>query len=113
MTEVPSARRIVATSLPKPALAGAAPEPRLLQDAEKIRKVKDFMTTTATTYLGLLSADVIHRIERAEGAAQLMAAVGPWHMALRESKHGNRFAGPYLDQVTAALTGRDAVLEPV
>ena len=98
--------RIVST--PRAAAPGA---PGLLQDAEKIREVKDFMTTTATTYLGLLSAGVIHHIERAEGAAQLMAMVGPWHMALRESKQGNRFAGPYLEQVTAALTGRVAQLE--
>lgn len=83
----------------------------LLQDPEKIRQVKDFMTTTATTYLGLLSADVIHRIERAKGAEQLMTVVGHWHMALRESKQGNRFAGPYLEQVTHALTGKGVHLE--
>lgn len=82
-----------------------AHEPVRPQDVEKIRQVKDFMTTTATTYLGLLSADVIHRIERAKGAAQLMTVVGHWHMALRESKQGSRFAGPYLEQVTVALTG--------
>jgi hypothetical protein len=80
-------------------------EAGLLPSPEKIREIKDFMTTTATTYLGLLSADVIHRIERAKSAAQLMNVVGYWHMALRESKQGNRFAGPYLEQVTAALTG--------
>jgi hypothetical protein len=90
-----------------------ADAPALLQDAESIRQVKDFMTTTATTYLGLLSANIIHRIERADGAAQLMTVVGPWHMALRESKQGNRFAGPYLDQVTAALTGTGALLEMI
>ena len=83
----------------------------LLQDPEKIRQVKDFMTTTATTYLGLLSADVIHRIERAKGAEQLMTVLGHWHMALRESKQGNRFAGPYLEQVTLALTGKGVPIE--
>ncbi|OGB27442.1 MAG: hypothetical protein A3I66_06015 [Burkholderiales bacterium RIFCSPLOWO2_02_FULL_57_36] len=88
-----------------------ADEPALLPDAEKIRQVKDFMTTTATTYLGLLGADVIHRIERAKGAAQLMIVVGHWHMALQESKQGNRFAAPYLEQVTAALTGKGEQLE--
>lgn len=86
--------------------------PALLQDAEKIRHVKDFMTTTATTYLGLLSAHVIRRIESADSATQLMAAAGPWHMALSESKEGKRFAGAYLKQVTAALAGSDVKLQP-
>ena len=90
----------------RPGVQSASP-----QDMMEIRQIKDFMTTTATTYLGLMSANVIHRIERADSAAQLMSEVGPWHMALRESKHGNRFAGPYLDQVTAALTGKGAQFE--
>jgi hypothetical protein len=111
MNRTGPAQRIAAAAAPRRSPAEAAEVPGLLQDAEKIREVKDFMTTTATTYLGLLSAGIIHRIERAEGAAQLMAEVGPWHMALRESKQGNRFAGPYLEQVTAALTGRAAQLE--
>lgn len=84
---------------------GAA-APQLIQDAVKIREVKDFMTTTATTYLGLLSAKIIHHIEKADDASQLMMVLGPWHMALRESKQGNRFAGPYLEQVKAVLSGK-------
>lgn len=81
-------------------------KPALSQDPAQIRQIKDFMTTTATTYLGLLAADVIHRIERAKSAEQLMTVVGQWHMALRESKQGNRFASPYMEQVTAALMGK-------
>lgn len=82
----------------------------LIQDAEKIREIKNFMTSTATTYLGLMAADLIHRIERTKEAAGLMSIVGQWHMALRESKHGNRFAGAYLDQVTNALSGQTVQL---
>lgn len=80
----------------------------LTQDDAKIREIKDFMTTTAQTYLGLLAADLIQRIERTKTSAALMALVGQWHMALRDSKNGNRFAGPYLDQVKAALSANDA-----
>lgn len=87
-------------------VAPPKPEMTLIQDAEKIREIKDFMTTTATTYLGLMAADLIHRIERAKEAAALMSVVGQWHMALRGSKHGNQFAGPYLEQVSAALSGK-------
>ena len=82
----------------------------LIQDAQKIREIKDFMTSTATTYLGLMASDLIHRIERTKEASGLMSIVGQWHMALRESKHGTRFAGAYLDQVTNALSGQAAQL---
>ncbi|CAL60695.1 hypothetical protein HEAR0484 [Herminiimonas arsenicoxydans] len=80
----------------------------LIQDPTKIREIKDFMISTTTTYLGLMSADMIHKIERAKEAAGLLSIAGQWHMALRESKHGNRFAGAYLDQVTNALSGQTA-----
>lgn len=82
-------------------------ENALTQDDTEIREIKDFMTTTAHTYLGLLAADVIQQIERAKTSTSLRAVVGQWHMALRGSKHGNRFAGPYLEQVTAALAANE------
>lgn len=75
----------------------------LTEDPATIRMVKDFMTTTAQTYLGLLSAPVIQRIEQARTAAQLMTVAGHWNMALRDSQQGKRFAGPYLEQVKSAL----------
>jgi hypothetical protein len=94
-------------STPAPSAETSAEELRaaLTEDPETIRQVKDFMTTTAHTYLGLLGAPVIQRIERARDAAQLMSVVGHWHMALRESKQGHRFAGPYMIQVQQSLTG--------
>jgi hypothetical protein len=82
----------------------------LTQDAAMLRQVKDFMATTAHTYLGLLSADVIRRIEHSRNAEQLMSVVGHWHMALRDSKHGKRFAEPYLEQVKTSLAGGKSVL---
>jgi hypothetical protein len=78
-----------------------------LMDDKKLREVKNFMTTTAHTYLGLLSAELIMRIERAKDAPQLMAIVGQWHMALRDSKHGHRFASDYLEKTLATLRGED------
>lgn len=79
--------------------AGAA----LTEDPATIRLVKDFMTTTAQTYLGLLSAPLIQRVEQAKTATQLMAVAGHWNMALRDSQQGKRFASPYLEQVKSAL----------
>lgn len=74
-------------------------------DAAAIREVKDFMTTTAHTYLGLLSAPLIQRIEQARTASQLKSVVGQWNMALRDSAQGKRFADTYLEQVRSALAG--------
>ncbi|RJG01931.1 hypothetical protein [Noviherbaspirillum sedimenti] len=94
-----------------PAASGAEAGGVLTEDPATIRLVKDFMTTTAQTYLGLLSAPVIQRIEKAGTPAQLMAVAGHWNMALRDSPQGKRFASPYLDQVKSALvTGAKVVL---
>lgn len=93
----------VATPMEAPVAAPAAAGGSLTDDAATIRQVKDFMTTTAQTYLGLLSAPVIQRIEQARTAAQLMTVAGHWNMALRDSPQGKRFAGPYLEQVKTAL----------
>jgi hypothetical protein len=71
----------------------------------KLREAKDFMTTTAQTYLGLLAADLIRRIEHSKDAAQLQTVLGQWHMALRDSKHGHKFATIYLEQISATLRG--------
>lgn len=83
---------------------------KLTEDPSVLRAVKDFMTITAHTYLGLLGAGVIQRVEHAKTAEQLMAVVGQWHMALHESIQGRRFAAPYLEQVRQALTGNSVVL---
>lgn len=88
---------------PSVAAAGAGAGTALTEDPATIRMVKDFMTTTAQTYLGLLSAPVIQRIEQARTAAQLMTVAGHWNMALRDSQQGKRFASPYLEQVKSAL----------
>lgn len=96
---------VIALVQPKPADAEPQSDLPLTQDPVVIRQVKDFMTTTAHTYLGLLGAGVIQRIERAQDAAQLMSVVGHWHMALHDSKQGTRFAAPYLEQVTQSLSG--------
>ncbi|TXI89010.1 MAG: hypothetical protein E6Q34_11510 [Burkholderiaceae bacterium] len=89
-----------------------APKPAFLCDSQKLREVKNFMTSTAQTYLGLLSADLIHRIERAQDAPQLMAVVGQWYLALRDSKHGHRFASGYMENVLAALRGEEGEFLP-
>jgi len=80
---------------------------QLIQDADKIREIKDFMTVTAQTYLGLLAADIIRRIERTKDAEQLMNVLGQWHMALRDSKQGHRFAAQYMQEITANLRGEN------
>lgn len=90
---------------PPAAAKPTAKREQFLTDEKKLREVKDFMTTTAHTYLGLLSADLIHRIERAKDAPQLMAILGQWYIALRDSKNGKRFASGYMEQILTTLRG--------
>ncbi|WMW79914.1 hypothetical protein RF679_14845 [Undibacterium cyanobacteriorum] len=97
---------------PEAAEPATLPRPAFLCDPSKLREIKYFMTSTAQTYLGLLSADLIHRIERASDAPQLMAVVGQWYLALRDSKHGHRFASAYMENVLAALRGEEGELLP-
>ncbi|ARU32727.1 hypothetical protein CAP31_14290 [Sulfuriferula sp. AH1] len=90
----------------KPAVITPSPQPRspaLTQDPAVIAEVKHFMTTTANTYLGLMGAEIISRIQRCHSAEQLMAAVAHWHMALRDSKTGVAFAADFLEQVRFEL----------
>ncbi|PWF47828.1 hypothetical protein [Massilia glaciei] len=75
----------------------------LTQDARVIGQVKEFMTTTAQTHLGLLGAGVIERVGRAADAAELMAVVGHWHMALQDSRRGAPLAAEHLEHVKRAL----------
>lgn len=89
--------------IPASSSGTAAASAALTDDPAAIRLVKDFMTTTAQTYLGLLSAPLIQRIEQARTAPQLMSVAGQWNMALRDSAQGKRFADPYLEQVRSAL----------
>lgn len=110
----PAAEPVVKHAPPLLVLAAVKPEAApadngLTNDPATIRQVKDFMTTTAQTYLGLLGSDVIQRIERAKDAAQLMSVVGHWHMALHDSKQGGRFAAPYLEQVKTSLRVSESV----
>lgn len=105
MPSAPARRNI---SLVKP----ASEEDSLIQDPSVIRLIKDFMTTTSQTYLGLLGADVIQRIERAKSADQLLSVLGYWHMALQDSREGHRFAAPYLEQVRNALNGKGQLMLP-
>ena len=75
----------------------------------ELDQVKRYMVSTARTHLGLLAAEVVDRIERASGAAQLRAVVGHWHMALQDAKHGRALAGEHLREVRACL--REAGVE--
>ena len=61
------------------------------------------MTDSATTYLGVMAAELVARIARARTRAELLAVVGHWHMAMRDSKYGRDAAGLYLERVRSGL----------
>jgi hypothetical protein len=71
-----------------------------------VARVKRYMVQTAQDHLGLLAAEVVGRIERTNGADQLRAVVGYWHMALQDAKDGRATACAHLEHVRAGL--RDA-----
>jgi hypothetical protein len=90
------------TSAPAPPPAPAPAQQRAVPDV-RLAAIKRQMTTTAETYLGLMAADVVRRIERAADEAQLQSVLGHWHMALQESKHGKAVALAQLELVRASF----------
>lgn len=66
-------------------------------------EIKRDMTDTAETYLGLMAAEVVRRIERAGDEAQLNSVLGHWHMAMRDSKRGRDVAEACLARIQARL----------
>lgn len=90
--ELVAARSEVAVS----AAASARPA-----DAARLLHIKSMMTRSAETYLGLMAAEVVRRVEQACDEAQLLSVLGHWHMAMRESKYGKDVAGTHLEQIKA------------
>ena len=87
----------------------AAPDAGPLQADAGVAAIKAYMVQAAQTYLGLLAAEVVERIERAHDAAGLRGVVGHWHMALRASKHGRETAAAHIEYVRTGL--REAGIE--
>lgn len=77
----------------------------LTENPEIIAAVKQRMSITANTYLGLMGAQVISRIQRCHTAEQILGAAAHWHMALRESKIGTAVAMDLLAEVKTMLQG--------
>jgi hypothetical protein len=76
---------------------------RLTENPEIIAAVKQRMSISANTYLGLMSEQVINRIQRCHTAEQTLGAAAYWHMALRESKIGTTAATDLLSEVKIML----------
>jgi hypothetical protein len=103
LIEATTAAATVATTAP------AAPQPLPVvtaPDDAELQPIKMLMTETASSYLGLMAADIVRRIDAAHTHTQLMAVLGQWHMAMRESKYGRDVAGAYLDEIKARLAQR-------
>ncbi len=74
-------------------------------DSAKLIRIKSMMTLSAETYLGLMAAVVVRRVEQACDEAQLLSVVGHWHMAMHESKYGKEVANMHLEQIKASFRG--------
>jgi hypothetical protein len=68
-------------------------------------KTKQLLIQAAETYLGLLAADVVRRVERASDEAELQSVLGHWNMAMHESKLGRQVARVKLEEIKACLRG--------
>jgi hypothetical protein len=82
----------------------------VVHDVEVLTKIKNYMKQTARKHLGLLSANLVTRIDRARDASEVVTVVGHWHMAVRESKDGRHFISDYMNKISAALKGDQAVI---
>lgn len=86
-----------ATPTEAPAIQAAAP------DALRFEAVKHMMTESAERFLGPMAGALARRISAANDDKQLRAAMGHWHMALRESKYGREHVDELLLRVSALL----------
>jgi hypothetical protein len=75
----------------------------LVDTAPAVSAARQLMAAAARKHLGLLAADLLHRIEQARDHSQLAAVVGLWHVSLRESKTGKPCAEGLLAQARALL----------
>lgn len=94
---------------PAPIAAAAPPTPAASAiDPVLLANAKRMLTATAETYLGLLSAEVVRKVQAAADEEQLLRALGHWHMAMQASKHGRDAAATCLAQIKASLRGAGA-----
>ena len=99
----------VVSAVASAAVPAGVPDAGASQADAGIAAIKAYMVQAAQTYLGLLAAEVVERIERAHDAAQLRGVVGHWHMALQASKHGRATAATHIEYVRTGL--REAGIE--
>lgn len=72
-------------------------------DATRLAPAKAMMIATATDYLGPLATELMRQIEAATDEAQLLRALGHWHMAMQASKFGKDVAQTHLETIKASL----------
>lgn len=70
-------------------------------DEHGMDQAREYMIATAQSCLGLLAADLVARIRRSSGQAQLSAAASYWITAVRDSKYGGHLSDHYLEQLRA------------
>ena len=103
----PWAEAVPSSAAPRmPAIAGIArSDSENHKDAAKLLRTKTLMTDSAVTYLGLMASDVVRRVQDASDEIELISVIGHWHMAMRESKYGRKFAAIHLEEIKTSLRG--------
>lgn len=108
LAELAALGMIVAVGDPGRSGTVMAPPARAAIDPTLLANAKRLLTATAETYMGLLSADVVRKVQAAADEEQLLRALGQWHMAMQASRQGRTVAHTYLDQIKTSLAGKGA-----
>lgn len=113
LAELEALGMIVAARAPASAASKMSAPKKAGIDPTLLSNAKRLLIATAETYLGLLSADVVRKVQAAADEEQLLRALGQWHMAMQASRQGRTVAHTYLDQIKASLAGTGAApLQP-
>jgi hypothetical protein len=77
--------------------------PPILLGEVSIATIRDIITSSSDTHLGIMGRPFKQRIMSAIHMHDIKACVSQWHMAMRESKSGRNVANALLSEVQVAL----------
>lgn len=84
----------------------AAPDtPATDHAVDQLAQAREYMISVAQSCLGLLATDLVNRIRRTTGTAQLAAVAGYWITAVRDSRYGGHRCEHYLEQLKGLVPG--------
>jgi hypothetical protein len=80
----------------------AIPEP-IFVAPEKLDEARKIMLESSRQYIGILGADLLHKLSVAQDAAQIRNCISQWNMAMRDSRQGKTAVDQLLRKVNLAM----------